>query len=270
VAWGLFSSPSVGELGKGRLKISFYDVGQGDAILIEKGDWQILVDGGPDEAVLSWVGKSLAPWDRRLELVVLTHPHADHLTGLLSILERYRVGGVLFYPIHYETEIYQKFLERLQSLAKGGINLWKAERGTKITTSQMTIEVLWPPPGFSDEKVNNNSLVLGVSFGEFEALLLGDVEREVQRELLPSVGEVEVVKVAHQGARDSLYPLFLERLSPELAIISVGENRYGHPDEEVLRFLDRLGVAVERTDQRGTIEVVSDGERFWYTSEKGR
>ena len=114
IFWALSFKFARGSSGGPLLTVNFYDVGQGDAILIAKGETQILVDGGPNDDILSYLGQDLPPWDRKIELMVLTHPHADHLTGLLSVLERYQVERVLFYPVADETKGYQKFLKAIR------------------------------------------------------------------------------------------------------------------------------------------------------------
>jgi competence protein ComEC len=122
---------------------------------------------------------------------------------------------------------------------------------------------------FFDSNINNASIVLSLSFGEFGALLMGDAEKEVQIRFLSSVSDVEVLKVAHQGARDGAYEPLLKAVRPELAVISVGAgNSYGHPHQSALDLLRRLGIPVLRTDQSGTVKVVSDGESFWYSTSK--
>ena len=262
ILWALSFRVAGGSSDKPLLTISFYDVGQGDAILVTKGETQIVVDGGPNDNILSYLGQDLPPWDRKIELMVLTHPHADHLTGLLSVLEHYQVERILFYPVVYETRGYQKFLKAIED--EGAVIL-RGESGVAVELSGVTLKILWPREGFSDtENVNNSSVVLAVSYSEFDALLLGDAEKEAQIRFLSITPEVEVLKIAHQGSRDGTYEPLLRQASPELAVISVGKNSYGHPHACVLSLLKQLGIAVARTDLSGTIKVMSDGAKFWY------
>lgn len=265
ILWALSFQFVVGSPGRPLLTVSFYDVGQGDAILIEWGEIQILVDGGPNDDILSYLGQDLPPWDRKIELMILTHPHADHVTGLLSVLERYQVERVLFYPVTYETRGYQKFLKAIKD--EGAI-IWKGESGVTVELSGLHFEVLWPREGFFDANINNASVVLVLSFGEFDALLLGDAEKEAQIRFVSAVSEVEVLKVAHQGSADAAYEPLLRQASPELAVISVGKNSYGHPHAQTLSLLKRLEIEVLRTDHSGTIRVMSDGNKFWYTNSR--
>src|SRR3990167_4829580 len=101
--------------GERGLLVRFYDVGQGDAILIEKGTTQILIDGGPNDQILTYLGRDLLPWDREIELLILTHPHADHLTGLIPVIERYQIAKILYFPSAYDTRGYQKFQELVKN-----------------------------------------------------------------------------------------------------------------------------------------------------------
>ena len=261
IFWALSFQFARGSSGEPLLTVSFYDVGQGDAVLITKGETQILVDGGPNDDILSYLGQDLPPWDRKIELMVLTHPHADHLTGLLSVLERYQVERILCYPIAYGTKIYQKFLE---AIGDEEAIIWKGESGVTVELSGVSFRVLWPRDGFSDTNINNSSVVLAVNYGEFDTLLLGDAEKEAQIRFISLVPEVEVLKVAHQGSQDGVYEPFLRQASPELAVISVGKNSYGHPHQMTLDLLSKLGITVVRTDLSGTIKVMSDGKKFWY------
>ena len=262
ILWALSFRFVGGSPGKSLLTLSFYDVGQGDAILIEKGEIQVLVDGGSNDDILSHLGQDLPPWDRKIELMILTHPHADHLTGLLSVLERYQVEKVLFYPVAYETKVYQKFLE---AISDEGVIIWKGKTGVKVELSGINLRVLWPQEGFSDANINNASVVLALTFGEFDTLLLGDVEKEAQIRFVSLVPEVEVLKVAHQGSWDGVYEPLLKQASPEVVVISVkAKNRYGHPHQLTLDLLGKLGTTILRTDLSGTIKVMSDGKKFWY------
>ena len=261
IFWALSFQFARGSSGEPLLTVSFYDIGQGDAILIERGETQIIVDGGPNDDILSYLGQDLPPWDRKIELMVLTHPHADHLIGLLSVLERYQVERVLFYPVAHETKVHQKFLKAIRD--EGAI-IWKGESGVTVELSGVSLGVLWPRDGFSDTNINNSSVVLAVNYGEFNALLLGDAEKEAQVRFVSLVSEVEVLKVAHQGSWDGVYEPLLRQASPEWAVISVGKNSYGHPHQTTLDLLGKLGIMVVRTDLSGTIKVMSDGEKFWY------
>jgi competence protein ComEC len=255
-----------------RLHIHFFDVGQGDAILIEcPNGQQILVDGGPDPSVLlSHLGRRMPFWDRSLDLVVLTHPEADHVGGLMDVLKRYDVGLVL----DSGQECTSATCESWKALIEEkGIPCRRAQTGMTLDVGQdVRLDVLHPPARLmtsTSSDINNNSVVLRLQFGQFSALLTGDVMEEAESLLLASGQSLDslVLKVPHHGGDTSLTTPFLEAVNPELAIISAGaDNRFGHPDEVTL---EKLGdTTTYRTDLDGSIEIATDGERYWFCTER--
>jgi competence protein ComEC len=255
----------------GRLHVSFLDVGQGDSILIESpSGHQILVDGGPGPAaVTSALGKAVPFWDHSLDLVILTHPQDDHLSGLIGVLERYQVGLFLDSGEECASEACQRFWE----LVEGKETPYrKVEGGMRVELGDgVRIEILHPPSALlrgTPSDVNNNSVVLKVTMGRASFLLTGDIEEVGERALLASGQPLRslVLKAPHHGSATSLTPPFLREVSPQLVIISVGENRFGHPAPETLAKLSSLTTL--RTDEEGAIEVVTDGERYWVVTER--
>ena len=260
-----------------RLHIYFCDVGQGDAILIKtQQNSQILVDGGPDDKVLECLSQALPFYDHDLDLVILTHPHADHLGGLIEVLRTYQIKKLIFWQIPYESADFQEFVDLVR---QKNLPVEKVVVGDVLALDQQSRVEVWYPlsdeelkllgVGFSPydgEDVNDSSIVFRLVCGNFEVLLTGDAPQSVQELLLQQgvVKESDVLKVAHQGAKDGLARDFLEKVNPQLAVISVGEdNRYGHPHAGTLEELQNAGVEVKRTDQDGTIEVVSDCKTWW-------
>ena len=251
--------------GETNLVLKFYDVGQGDSLLIQKGATQILVDGGPDEDVLSHLGQDLLQWDREIELLVLTHPHADHLTGLLAVLEHYQVKTILYYPSLYSSRGYQHFLNLV---ANEGAEVLKASAGGQIQVGPLLLQILWPPANYHSQNLNNESVVMLFNYRDFGALLLGDAEHDAQKDITIK-GNVNVIKVAHHGSSNGSYAQLLRTASPKLAIISAGEgNSFGHPHGPALKLLKNLGILTLRTDLNGTVTVGSDGTDFWYTTDR--
>jgi len=255
----------------GRLHLSFLDVGQGDSILIESpSGQQILIDGGPSPAAVTFaLGKVLPFWDRSLDLVVLTHPQEDHLAGLIGVLERYQVGLLLDSGEECASEACQRFWELVEVKE---IPFRKAEAGMGVELGDgVRIEVFHPPPVLlrgTGSDVNNNSVVLRVTMGGASLLLTGDIEEEGERALLASGQPLRslVLKAPHHGAATSLTPRFLREVAPQLVIISVGENKFGHPAPETLAKLS--GFSTLRTDEEGTIEVVTNGQSYWVLTER--
>ncbi len=255
------------------LHISFLDVGQGDATLIQQGNQQVLVDGGPSpQAINLALSQKMPFWDRTVDLVILTHPSADHITGLAEVLQRYRVKQVLYPDFDFSSDIYDKWHMILE---EKDIKCTIAQAGQQIGLGEAIIEVLNPeiPPLTSTESdVDNNGVVLNISLEKLSFLLTADIMWEGEFELIARRANLtsSVLKIAHHGSNTSTTPEFLAVASPQLAVISVGEdNKFGHPDTEVIARLEqRLGPEnVYRTDKHGTIEFITDGERLWVRME---
>lgn len=258
----------------GRLHVFFLDVGQGDAIFVRTPSGrQMLVDGGPSGTVLlSRLGKVMPFWDRSLDLVVLTHPDSDHINGLIPLLERYQVERVVFRPVEEGqiTETYRYWLELLEA---EGADVYPGEAGLQLVLDNgLEVKVLHPGPELvrgTESDINNNSVVAYLSYGQVSVLLPGDIGVEVERELIARGTSLRstVLKLPHHGSCTSSSPPFLEAVSPQVAVISVGaDNRFGHPCAEVLQRLE--GVPLYRTDEDGTIEIVSDGTQVWVKAER--
>lgn len=263
------------QLPDGKLHVAFLDVGQGDAILIttQQGQ-QILIDGGPSPTALtSALGKEMPFWDRSIDLVVLTHPDADHITGLVEVLERYRVGGWLDNGRPDADTLYAECLILLKAAS---VPRHTVHAGDHVDLGQgLVLETLHPPPDLmagTDADSNNNSLVFHLNWGEASFLLTGDVEAEAEQLLVGSGQSLsaDVLKVAHHGGGSSSSAEFLAAVQPRYAVISVGaENHFGHPVQAVLDRLAQPGDAtVLRTDESGTIEFVTDGQRLWIRTER--
>ncbi len=258
------------------LHVRMLDVGQGDAILVVAPNGRrLLVDGGPaPSAVLDRLGRYFPPWDRRLDVVVLTHPDADHLGGLPAVLERYRVMHVVDSVASADTPNAVAWQE---ALAKTN-SMWSiAAAGSRIILDQRAgvwADVLWPPVGLPPDSAsdpNALSTVLRLQYGHTAVLLTGDLEADGEAALLAAEAPLraDVLKVAHHGSLSSTTPGFLSAVQPRLALIGVGAgNRFGHPVPDVLARLS--GVPVLRTDYDGDIEVLSDGHDIWLAGSRRR
>lgn len=262
---------ALGEVGAslpdGRLHLYVLDVGQGDALLLRTPQGRlVLVDGGPDPLLLSSrLGQFLPFWRRRIDLVIATHADGDHLTGLIPVLKRYRVEQVLESPFMPPNPLVEAWR---QATAQAQLTPTVAARGMRITMgADGAIEVLHPPPGQQLARSDNAaSVVLRVTLGRCHMLLTADVDADVEREWL-AVGlplQATILKVAHHGAGNATSEGFLNAVNPQVALISVGgENRFGHPSLDTLAQLEAVGAQVLRTDQQGTLEVITDGTRIW-------
>lgn len=258
------------------LHVTFFNVGQGDAILIQTPDHQnILVDGGPSPQAISLeLGGKLPFWDRTVDLMVSTQPHADHITGLVEVLQRHEVKQVLEPGVSYSSCVYQEWLAIVD---EKGIKHGMAKAGQEIDLGGgVKIEVLNPPGQFfegTSADVDNNGVVLRLSWGEISFLLTADIRWEGEFELIKQRANLRssVLKVAHHGSKTSTTPQFLVVVDSQIAVISVGaDNTFGHPcDEVVERLRERLGEdSVYLTSQNGTIEFITDGEKLWVKVER--
>jgi competence protein ComEC len=253
----------------GRLHVVFLDVGQGDAIFIQTPcGRQALIDGGPSEAaLLSQLGRQVPFWDRTLDLMVLTHQDLDHVTGLIPVLERYRVGMIVFRDQEVESATYRRWVELA---GQEGAEVLVGRAGVRLTLDEGVDMVLLHPGeelvSWTEANVNNNSIVGRLTYGSVSLLLTGDIEAEVEGSLaqasLEEPLQSTVLKAAHHGACTSTTSEFLAAVDPELVVISVGaDNTFGHPCSEVLERLQ--GMPVYRTDEQGAVEIVSDGTQMW-------
>ena len=246
-------------------------MGQGDAILIQTPDGQdILIDGGPDPQKINLeLSKKLPFWDRTIDLVVCTQPHADHITGLVEVLKRYKVKQVLEPGVSYNSSIYQEWLKLVEG-KEIEYNIARAGQEIDLGTG-IEIKVLNPPAKLyevTSDDVDNNGVVLSLSWGQISFLFTADIREETEFELIGQRANLKstVLKVAHHGSETSTSPQFLAAVDPEVAVISVGaDNTFGHPSPEVIeRLIDRLGEDnVYRTDEDAAIEFITDGERLW-------
>ena len=243
------------------LKVNFLDVGQGDAILIQLPTGEdILVDGGPDDTVLTVLGQILPIWDRELDLVVATHLDADHITGLVSVLQNYQVGEVLTPAFDSDTAIAKTWGQVMTKAKK--INY--ADATDDYVWGDVTWDTLWPLPDadFSQDSDNANSTIANLIYKQHTVLLTADADANVEDNLLalyPGL-RAEILKVGHHGSKYSSAQTFLQNIHPSIAVISVGKNSYGHPAIETLERLALVGVQVYRTDQNGTIKLILSGE----------
>jgi len=243
------------------LRIWMLDVGQGDAIFIEfpTGE-QWLVDGGPDDAVLAKLGSLLPPWDRTLDAVLLTHPDADHVTGLVGVFDQYEVETVYETGVRAHTPHDEAFAQQLRTIMSDRTILFG---GDVVQVSGVTLTVLWPEDsqeGSYSENRNNLSINFLLEYSDTSILFTGDAEEAVESIVGPQVGDIDVLKVGHHGSLTSTSWEFLQAIDPEIALISLGrDNRYGHPHPVVIDRLKQIGAAILRTDLHRDILLTSYG-----------
>jgi competence protein ComEC len=258
------------------LTVSFLNVGQGDAILIEAPNGnQVLIDGGPGRKILSELGQALPFYDRSIDLIIVTHPDSDHIGGLPLVLKNYAVVGFLepeALPLRGEGPgviCDTAICEALETAVTAeGAQKITAHRGQVIQLGRgAELEILSPVGPMAGKDTNSASVVAKLTYGATSFLFTGDAPQATERQLIFADGknlDIEVLKVGHHGSDTSSAPEFLAATSPEVAVISVGaDNRYGHPKTSVLDSLAKIGAKILRTDQQGRIEITSDGEKLF-------
>ncbi len=250
----------------GLVHVYFLNVVQGDAIFITTpNNQQILIDGGPDRSVLAELGKIMSFWDRSIDMIVLTHPDADHLNGLVDVLDRYKIDHIIETGIACDTSLCKSWKK---SKKNEGAKLTLGHSGKIFDVDDVIFKVLYPVEDLEDQKVsktNNSSLVLRMEYGEQSMLLTGDIESTVEVRLPYYTDEldVEFLKVAHHGSKNSSMEAFLDAVSPNFAFIQVGiDNKYNHPHPDVISRLDKNSIPYYRTDIDGRIELILDGTNY--------
>lgn len=261
LAWSV-----VFELNDNELKVIFFDVGQGDASLIRTpSGHHIIVDGGPNSRVLEKLGKEVPFWKRTIDLMILTHPQSDHITGLIEVLKHYKVENILWSGIEVNTAVFQEWKRLVE---KEEANVQIAKLGQRVREKGFVMKVIYTFENLSnntDFDINDTSVVAKVYFGKHSFLFTGDASTNIERVLIKNSISLRsnVLKVGHHGSKTSSDPEFISLVFPEIAIISVGkDNRYGHPHQQVLETLNSYGIKTLRTDEVGDIKVISNGRNL--------
>ncbi len=241
----------------GAMHLSFLSIGQGDSTFIQtpRGA-EIIIDGGTDLSPLEEIGSRFSFFQRDIDLLVLSHPHLDHLAAFPEMFKRYNVKRMLLARTAYDAPRYQAVLELLK--AEGADVIFAKPGETIMVEKDVFLDVLWPKPDFEMSNVNDASVALRLRYKNHSALFAGDMEEAAEQHILalgPSL-RADVLKVPHHGGRTSSSIDFLMAVAPELAVISVGnDNSYGHPHAEVLQRYSDLKIPVWRTDLQGTMEL---------------
>lgn len=264
--WGFFFWPK-----KHDLVITFLDVGEGDSIFIKfPYGGNMLVDSGPGGRYDS--GKeTIIPYLRqmgikKIDVLALTHAHADHIGGILSVIEEMRVGMAVDSGEPHTSFLYRNLLETID---EKDIPFHVLHEGQEITGFRnIKILILNPPASHftgTRSDLNNNSIVMKISFNEIDFLLCGDIESEAEKRLAcyGSLLSSEVIKIPHHGSSSSVYGLFLKLVKPEVGIVSCGYNNiYNHPHIETLKIYENLKTRILRTDKNGAIIINSNGRSY--------
>jgi competence protein ComEC len=262
----ILSAVWLGQRPDGKLHVSFLDVEQGDAILIESPDGrQMLVDGGQYPGLLlSRVGEQLPFWDKQLDLVVATHPDSDHVAGLVDLFANYQVGRVITNGSHEQSGT--GYFGLLSTADRANIFVRGIRTGEVIKFgADVEIEILHAGDLPGSDQDNDESIVMRLVYDNFSLLLTGDAGMAAEKMLLRKGVNMQstVLKAGHHGSNTATSREFLQAVHPQIVIISGGGERYGHPHEEVLQRIAETGATVWRTDESGTIELISDGKMMW-------
>ena len=275
-AWlwlAVVARPLAGDEGPG-LTLHFLDVGQGDgAVLRTPGGHWIVVDAGPRSDRFDAGSRVVAPFlarrgVRRLSVVVVSHAHLDHIGGVEALLRRYPADLVLDPAAPVADPIYSGFLD---ALAAGGTAWQPARVGMGFTLDGVRFSVVHPDTAWREwgDDVNEDSIVLRVEYGAFTALFTGDAGLPTEAHLAGRIGPVDLLKVGHHGSRGATGDAWLRELDPRATVVSVGQNRYGHPSPEALARIGRSGADLWRTDDEGTITVTTDGISMTIRGKRG-
>ncbi len=248
------------------LKVSFLDVGQGDAIFIQAPNGRkLLIDAGPDQSVIEEIGKLLPFFDRRIDMILATHSDADHIGGFSYLFDRYYIPLVIESEIASPTVVNRVFNEKQENEKSARLFSRTGERIILDPKRNIIIDVLFPDQNPENWETNEASIVVKVSYGETAFLLTGDAPSDVENHLVDIYGnqlQSNVLKLGHHGSKTSTSELFLQTVQPEYAIVSAGlGNRYGHPHSEVLEQVENYKVRILETTSSGTIQCLSNGVR---------
>ncbi len=258
--WNLHQAPL--------LSVEFFNVGQGDAIFIEKsGIKQVLIDGGPDSQIIKKLAQEIPFYDRTLDLIILTHPEKDHLNGLLEALKKYKIKNILWTGVIRDTPEWKEWSNLIE---KEGANIKIAKAGERIILQdkepKIYLDILNPKEkieGTVTTDSNDTSIVSRLVVGNRSFLFTGDITNKTEKRLIIEENiAADVLKVAHHGSKYSSSEDFFKMISPIAAVISVGKNSYGHPTTEILQRLKNFSIEVLRTDVNGDIKFICDGKNI--------
>lgn len=253
----------------GELQVHFIDVGQGDSILAESGGHYLLVDAGENDRAATVTDYLRNQGVTRLDYVIGTHPHSDHIGGLDAVISEFEIGKVIMPPVEHTTKTFEDVLD---AVAGKGLKLTRPVPGDIYTLGNASFTIVAPNRDYGDN-LNNWSVGILLENGENRFLMCGDAEAEAEADILGNGIDIsaDVLKVSHHGSRTSTSREFLDRVNPSAAVIQCGAgNSYGHPHQETLSKLAERNIQVFRTDLDGTVTARSDGETIRWETASGR
>ncbi|MBU0648314.1 hypothetical protein KJ855_03995 [Patescibacteria group bacterium] len=239
--------------------ITFFDIGQGDSFLIQtRHNTQILIDGGPDNTILSHLSDSIPFYDKTIELSILTHPHEDHLNGILYTNDYYRIEKTIFNKIPYDNSTFDSFKKEITNQ---NISFSPGQAGQRIIIdNQYYLDILYPFNNYNANDsldINDQSIALKLTSPHASILFLADLSSDIEQKLIDKYGDlldIDIIKIGHHGSKYSTSKLLLQTTTPDIAVISCGENnKYGHPHTETIDLLNQYHIKILRTDVEGNI-----------------
>ncbi|AHD07437.1 ComEC/Rec2 family competence protein [Paenibacillus larvae] len=250
------------------LKVLFLDVGQGASqLLVSPNGKTMLIDAGDNDKEQLMLDYMKKYGITKLDIVIGTHPDADHIGGLDKVIDHLDIGKVYLPKASSNTKTYESLLT---SIKQKGLKVTTAKAGVKLDWDpDVQVEMLAPVKSYKDN--NNNSAVVRLTHGANAILLTGDAESESEQDMIASKAELsaDLMLVGHHGSNSSTTAAFLNKVKPKAAVIQVGKgNKYGHPKEKVLQRLEKQGVKVYRNDEQGTIAAISDGKQIRMQTER--
>lgn len=251
-------------IAEGYVHVHFIDVGQGDAVLIHAAEGAVLIDGGDNPMggrVLEYIRNQGI---RELTYVIATHPHADHIGGLIAVVNEMPIGTLIMPQIAHNTRTFERFIDALEN---NDINVKAPVAGETFLVGDVVFTIIAPVYNHY-ANINDHSVSLRLVFGDISFVFTGDAEVASERDMVASGRNLsaDVLHVGHHGSTTSTTEVFLDAVSPGIAVISVGaDNGHGHPHGAVVTRLISHGVRIYRTDIHGNIVIVTDGENVWTT-----
>lgn len=244
------------------LRVIFFDIGQGDSIFIETSQGhQILVDGEPNNSVLNNLEKFMSPFDKSIDMIILTHADKDHLAGLVSVLKVYNVDIIVWSGASSESNLFYEFKGLMD-----GKKVVTVKAFDKIFAGDIELEILNPIKDVETVKdLNDTSVVFRLVHGKSRFLLTGDLSSKFEMDVIEVFDDIKsnILKIGHHGSKYSTAEEFVKAVSPSCAVISVGKNSYGHPAERVLELLEERNIKTLRTDIHGDVVFYSDRENIF-------
>ena len=233
-------------------KVVFCNVGQGDASYVRLDHVDILIDAGPDSKVVNCLGRYMPAFDKKIELVIISHPQKDHYGGLSSVVKYYKISRIIINELDGKKTLP---LELKNIIIKNNIYSISAYYNDSINISNGRIVFYWPTRLFTSADPNDLSMVFSLESSGFRLLYTGDITSKILSRLSRlSIGKFNVIKIPHHGSKYSLNKKFLQLADPDVAVISVSKNNsYGHPTHEVLDYLKAQNIKIKRTDLDGDI-----------------